>query len=69
MDFKNRLKNYGLWIAVIAFIPMFVQSLGLDILPANYKEIAMEFLGMLVLLGIVNNPATNNSGFKDDEVE
>lgn len=66
MDIK-RLKNYGLWIAVIALIPMLCQSFGVKVLPENYKEVATAILGIFVLLGIVNNPTTDNKGFADDK--
>jgi len=67
MNIKVRLKNYGLWIAVISFIPMVLQSFGLKVLPANYQEVASALLGILVLLGIVNSPTTENKGFLDDK--
>jgi uncharacterized membrane protein len=63
---KKRLKNYGLWVAVAAFIPMLLEAFGLDVLPENYNQIVKSFLGILVLLGIINNPTTENPGFKDD---
>ncbi len=63
---KKRLRNYGLWVAVAAFIPMLLEAFGLDVLPENYNQIVKSFLGILVLLGIINNPTTENKGFKDD---
>jgi uncharacterized membrane protein len=63
---KKRLRNYGLWVAVAAFIPMLLEAFGLDVLPENYNQIVKSFLGILVLLGIINNPTTENPGFKDD---
>lgn len=66
MDIRSRLKNYGLWVAVIAFIPIFLQSFGFNILPVNYSEVATSLLGIFVLLGIVNNPSTENKGIADD---
>ena len=66
MNIKTRLKNYGLWVAVIAFVPIFLKGIGIDILPGNYTDIATGLLGIFVLLGIINNPTTDNTGFKDD---
>lgn len=66
---KTRLKNYGLWLAVIALIPMLCQSAGLNVLPTNYNEVATAILAILVMLGIVNNPTTENKGFSDDKEE
>ena len=62
----NRLKNYGLWISIIALIPMICKSVGMDILPSNYNDAAMAILSIFVMLGIVNNPTTDNKGFLDD---
>ncbi|SHH35849.1 phage holin [Clostridium grantii] len=67
MDIKNRLKNKMLWVSVIALIPMLCQSFGLDILPSNYTEVSNSILGIVILLGLVNNPSTENAGFKDDK--
>lgn len=66
LSLKNRIKNYGFWISVIAFVPILLKTFGLDILPANYSEVANTILGLLVFLGIVNNPTTENKGFSDD---
>lgn len=67
----NRFKNYGLWAAIFAFIPILVDSLGTYdinlILPDNYAKLIQAFLGILVLAGILNNPTTANKGFKDDK--
>lgn len=64
---KTRFKSYGLWLAVIALIPMVCQSFGANILPANYEEVATAILSIVVMLGIVNNPTTENKGFLDDK--
>lgn len=63
----NRLKNYGLWISILAFIPMFLKGIGFDVLPSNYNELVNSFLGILVVSGIVSNPQTENKGFLDDK--
>lgn len=60
----QRFKNYALWAAVAAFIPMFLKGLNIDVLPGNYDEIAQSFLGILVLAGIINNPSIG-SGYTD----
>jgi len=64
---KARLKNYGLWVSVAAFIPMLLEAMGVNILPQNYEEIVKAFLGVLVLLGLINNPTTEQKWFKDDK--
>lgn len=68
---NKRFKNYGLWFAVLAFIPLVVDSLQVYdiniILPANYDILIKALLGIFVLAGILNNPMTENKGFKDDK--
>jgi uncharacterized membrane protein len=69
MNIKLRLKSYSLWISLFAFIPMLLQSFGINTLPENYEEVTKAFLWILVMLGLVNNPTTVNKGFLDDEKE
>lgn len=63
----DRLKNYGLWVSVIALIPLICEGYGLNILPANYSEIATTILAIFVMLGLVNDPTTQNQWYLDDK--
>ena len=67
---KNKWKNYGLWAAIAALIPIIVQSLGVyDInilLPDNYEQLVAAILNVFVLAGIISNPSIGK-GFKDKE--
>lgn len=60
----NRWRNYGLWVAIAAFIPMLLEALGVNVLPDNYEELTKVFLGILVLAGIINNPSLGQ-GYTD----
>jgi uncharacterized membrane protein len=66
-----RWKNYGLWAAVLAYLPILSDALGFYHinfeLPGNYDKLVVGLLGILVLAGIVNNPTTENKGFGDDQ--
>lgn len=64
---KDRLKNYGLWVAVFSLIALICESYGLNILPPNYDEITTAILGICVMLGIVNNPTTESRWYLDDK--
>jgi len=68
---KKRFRNYGLWIAILSFIPLLVDSLKVYdiniILPSNYDNLVKGLLSILVLSGILNNPTTDNRGFRDDK--
>lgn len=61
---NDRFKNYALWAAIFAFIPLLLKGFGMDILPENYNEIWTALLGILVLAGIVNDP-THGKWYKD----
>lgn len=67
----KRLKNYGFWVAVFAYVPILSDALGfynINLpLPGNYDKLVVGLLGILVLAGIVSNPATENKGFGDDK--
>jgi uncharacterized membrane protein len=66
----NRFKNYALWLAIFAFIPLLADSLEVYniqlILPGNYDKLVVAFLGILVLAGFLNNPSSG-TGFKDEK--
>jgi uncharacterized membrane protein len=64
---KNRLKNYALWISISSFIFMIIQNSGLQITPESWNLYVNSILGIFILLGIVNNPTTDNKGFGDDK--
>jgi len=73
MDLKTRLKNYAMWIAVVSLIVLTTQleqtSIPyLSVLLENEEWVTKVML-VLVLLGIVNNPTTDNNGFSDDADE
>ena len=64
----NRWQNYGLWASILAFIPLVLSSFGIQII-GDYQEIVNAFLGILVMAGIINNPTTQQKGFKDDTIQ
>lgn len=64
---QNRLKNYGLWVSLSSFVLIILQNSGISILPEQWDIYVNSILGILVLLGIVNNPDTDNPGFGDDK--
>lgn len=62
-----RLRNYGLWISLGSLIFMIIQEFGVQITPEKWELYVNSILSILILLGIVNNPTTQNKGFGDDE--
>ncbi|EHK2441680.1 hypothetical protein QTI99_06185 [Clostridium perfringens] len=63
----NMLKNYRLWLAIFALIPLILEGFNLSILPSNYNEIVTLILSILVMGGILNNPNTDKVRLKEDK--
>ena len=66
---SNRFRNYGLWMSILALVPMILKMFGITIIPEEYKEVSMVILLILVSLGIINDPTTQYKGYRDDKVE
>lgn len=65
----SRFKNYGLWVSILALIPMILNLFGVSIVPENFKEISTAVLSILVTLGIISNPTTQCKWYTDDKSE
>ena len=63
----SRFKNYGLWVSILALIPMILSAFGVHIVPEEYQTITNTILSILVALGIVNNPTNQAKWFNDDK--
>lgn len=61
---KERFKNYGFWLSLASGIIILMQAFGLKVDVPYVNEIITGILGVLVILGIVNNPK-DGSGFTD----
>ena len=62
----SRFKNYGLWVSILALIPMILSAFGVKIIPEEYQAIANTILSILVALGIISNPTTEAKWYIDD---
>lgn len=68
--FRNRLKNYGFWISIAALVPLVLSAFGVKLFDEQkYMEGINALLAILVGLGIINNPDTQNRWFADDKVK
>jgi len=65
-NLKNRLRNYGLWMAVASFVLLLAQTFGVQIATEEYKALVNGFLSILVMLGLLNNPTTESKWYGDD---
>lgn len=66
MNWKSRLQNYGFWIGVVALLLLLLQRFGVEFVADSFQGLVDIILGILVLLGIINDPTTTKKGFGDD---
>lgn len=65
----SRFKNYGLWVSILALIPLILNAFGVTVIPDQYQVIANTILSILVAGGVLNNPTTTTKWFGDDLVK
>ena len=65
----SRFKNYGLWVSILALIPMILSAFGIKIVSEEYQAITNTVLSILVALGIINNPTTQCKWYVDDNAK
>ena len=64
-----RFKNYGLWVSILALIPLLLNAVGIEVVPEQYQLIANSILTIVVALGVISNPTTTSKWFYDDETK
>lgn len=69
----NKWRNHGLWVALVSALILAAQSIGAlfgfeitDDLASKIMVATNSLLAVLVVLGVVSNPA-NGRGFKDED--
>ena len=67
VDLKTRMGNYGFWISLASAVILALTQFGVKVDNAYVMGCVKAVLGILVLLGIVNNPTTTTKGFGDDK--
>lgn len=66
MKWKNRLTNYNFWISIVSAGLLILRAFDIKMDIANINEIVTAVLGLLVMIGIVNDPTHS---VKDDKTE
>jgi uncharacterized membrane protein len=69
MKIPARFKNVGLWVSVASSLLIIAQAFGVDISPDKYNDVVNSVLSLLVVLGLLNNPTTDNKFYGDDKHE
>lgn len=66
IEIFKRVNNYGLWVSFAALSYAMLQLFGIGLPPDQWEMIVNGLLGILLALGILNDPTTQNRGFRDD---
>lgn len=67
MNWKNRLTNYNFWISIVSAVLLILQAFEFHFDIMYINEIATAVLGLLVVIGIINDPT--KSGKNDKQIE
>lgn len=60
MKWKNRLTNYNFWISIVSATLLILQAFDVKLDIANINEIITALLGLLVVIGIINDPTKSS---------
>ena len=60
MNWKKRLTNYNFWISIVSAILLILQAFDVSFDIAYINEIVTAVLGLLVVIGIINDPTKTN---------
>lgn len=61
MKWNNRLTNYNFWISIVSAVLLILQAFKLEFDVAYANEIITAVLGLLVVIGIINDPTKSSS--------
>lgn len=56
MKWKNRLTNYNFWVSMVSAVLLVLQACDIKFDIAHFNEIVTAVLGLLVVIGIINDP-------------
>ena len=56
MNWKNRLTNYNFWVSMVSAVLLILQALKIKLDFIYVNEVSTAVLGLLVVLGIINDP-------------
>lgn len=68
MNWKNRLTNYNFWISIVSAVLLILQAFEFQFDIMYINEIATAVLGLLVVIGIINDP-TKSAAKKESTTE
>lgn len=66
MNWKNRLTNYNFWVSIVSAVILILQALKIKFDFVYINEVVTAVLGLLVVIGIINDPTKSSSKPKDN---
>lgn len=66
MKWKNRITNYNFWISIVSATLLILQAFNIKLDIANINEIVTALLGILVVIGIINDPTKSAKDTEND---
>lgn len=66
MKWKNRLTNYNFWVSIVSAILLILQSFNIQFDISNFNDITTAVLGLMVVIGIINDPTKSYTNTKTD---
>ena len=60
MNWKNRLTNYNFWVSIVSAVLLVLQALKIKVDFIYVNEVSTAILGLLVVIGIINDPTKSN---------
>ncbi len=66
MKWKNRITNYNFWISIVSATLLILQAFNIKLDISNINEIVTALLGLLVVIGIINDPTKSAKDTEND---
>ncbi len=66
MNWKNRLTNYNFWVSIVSAVILILRALRIDFDFIYINEVVTAILGLLVVIGIINDPTKSSSKQKTE---
>ncbi len=67
MNWKNRLTNYNFWVSMVSAVLLILQALKIKLDFIYVNEVSTAVLGLLVVLGIINDPTKSSKSSQTKE--
>lgn len=65
INWKVRLRSKVFWLSAVSLIVLFLQQLGLNVVPENWEDLLSTVLKFMVLVGVINDPTTKGVSDSD----